>query len=620
VSLEIGTTTQLTATPIDASGAVVSGRTITWSSANTAVATVSAAGVVTGVASGGPVAVTATADGKVGTTQVTVLQRPIASVTVSPPSASIEAGATVQLTATPKDAAGTALTGRTMQWASASATVAAVSASGLVTGVSVGGPVTITATVEGQSATAQMTITRASVAAVAVTPGISTVAQGGSVQLAAAVRDARGAALTDRVVAWSSSNSALAAVSAQGLVTAVAVGGPVTITASSEGQTGTAQVTVILPPVATVSVAPSSASVTVSGTVTLSATLRDANSNVVTGRPVAWSSSTPSIATVSSAGVVTGVAIGGPVTITATSEGRTGTAQVSVNAQATGIIVFQAGSGTAREIWRVDSDGNNLTQLTNDNVADLHPALSPDGTKIALAHGGGLYVMNANGSGLTFLRGEGLAAGVLRIAWSPDGAQLAYVDPSYQNFLDLRSDVTIVSATGVFIRRLTSNSTLNFPSDRYRDNPSWSPDGTTIIFSEATDNIAYLFGHVSTYRVPAAGGARELLIPFGEPPAASADSVARNAEYSPDGARIAFEGNVGIAVGIYVASAGGGSRQQVGPIGATQPTWSPDGSQIAYLLSDDIWIMNADGTNQRRVTNTPSLGKLTPHWGRKAGQ
>jgi hypothetical protein len=81
--------------------------------------------------------------------------------------------------------------------------------------------------------------------------------------------------------------------------------------------------------VATVELAPASATIIVGETSTFTATLRDANSNTLAGRTVAWSSSASTIASVSQSGVVTAVAAGGPVTITATSEGRTGTAQVT---------------------------------------------------------------------------------------------------------------------------------------------------------------------------------------------------------------------------------------------------------------------------------------------------
>jgi uncharacterized protein YjdB len=88
-------------------------------------------------------------------------------------------------------------------------------------------------------------------------------------------------------------------------------------------------VTVTLAPVATVTVTPASPSVAVNGTVTLTATLRDANGNVLAGRVITWASNPTSKATVSQSGVVTGKD-NGTATITATSEGKSGSVTVTV--------------------------------------------------------------------------------------------------------------------------------------------------------------------------------------------------------------------------------------------------------------------------------------------------
>src|SRR4029077_2718367 len=143
-SVTVGATTQLTATPKDANGSALSGRTVTWATSNAAIATVSASGLVTGVAAGSAT-IRATSEGQSGTSVITVTNVPVASVTVSPATASITVGAATQLTATPKDANGTALTGRAVTWATSNASVATVSTTGRVTGVTAGSA-TITAT------------------------------------------------------------------------------------------------------------------------------------------------------------------------------------------------------------------------------------------------------------------------------------------------------------------------------------------------------------------------------------------------------------------------------------------------------------------------------------------
>jgi uncharacterized protein YjdB len=160
VSVTAGQTVQLAATPRDAGGNALAGRVVTWSSSNTAVATVNGSGLVTGVGAGSTM-ITATSEGKSGTSTVMVTPVPVASVSVSPASASVTTGQTVQLTATPRDASGSALAGRVVTWGSSNTAVATVNGNGLVSGVTVGSA-TITATSEGKSGTAAVTVTAAS--------------------------------------------------------------------------------------------------------------------------------------------------------------------------------------------------------------------------------------------------------------------------------------------------------------------------------------------------------------------------------------------------------------------------------------------------------------------------
>jgi len=171
------------------------------------------------------------------------------------------------------------------------------------------------------------------VATVSVSPASSSLLIGATAQLSAITRDSSNNVVTGRAITWSSSNAAISKVSTSGLVTAVAAGSA-TITATSETKTGTAAITVSAPapaPVASVSVSPASSALLVGATVQLSATTRDANNNVLTGRVVTWASANPGIASVSSTGLVTGVGAGS-TTITATSETKTGTATENVQA------------------------------------------------------------------------------------------------------------------------------------------------------------------------------------------------------------------------------------------------------------------------------------------------
>ena len=329
---------------------------------------------------------------------------PVASVVVSPPSSSITVGQTAQLTATTLDAQGGNLTNRTVTWTSTNTGVASVSSSGLVTAVSIGGPVTIIATSEGQDGSATVTVIPPPVATVSVAPASPSLTPGAIVQLSATTRDAAGNTLTGRVVSWSSSNNGVATVSGAGLVTAVAVGGPVTITASSEGQTGTAAVSVVAPTVTTISVSPASTSVSSGGTTPLTAVVRDQNNVIMTGQVPTWTSSNQTIATVSPAGLVTGVAPGGPVTITATLTGKSGTATVTVTNSpcdaSTPITIGQSLNGTLATSDCALEDGSFMDQFqlvvtangrvqidVTSTAFDAYLILylrNPDGTKTAV--------------------------------------------------------------------------------------------------------------------------------------------------------------------------------------------------------------------------------------------
>jgi len=166
---------------------------------------------------------------------------PVATVTVAPASATIAPEATLQLEATARDAGGAALSGRDITWSSSDNSIATVSSDGLVTGVAAGSA-TITAASEGKNGTATIEV-EVPVGTVVVTPVEAAIAVSETVQLSAATLDPDGNELTDRAVAWSSSDPAIASVSGTGLVTGVAAG-TATITATSEDQSGSASISV----------------------------------------------------------------------------------------------------------------------------------------------------------------------------------------------------------------------------------------------------------------------------------------------------------------------------------------------------------------------------------------
>lgn len=171
-------------------------------------------------------------------------------------------------------------------------------------------------------------------ARIEVSPATATIPVNGTQQLFFRAYDHTGWELgslyPDRVWSITSSNSTVATINTStGVVTGKAAG-TAQITASLAGGTGTATITVVADPVASVTVSPNPASVSTGQTTQLTATLKSSNGTVLTGRTVTWTSANPSIATVSSSGLVTGVAEGS-TTITATAESKSGSTTLNVS-------------------------------------------------------------------------------------------------------------------------------------------------------------------------------------------------------------------------------------------------------------------------------------------------
>jgi uncharacterized protein YjdB len=273
----------------------------------------------------------------------------VARVTVSPPSATISVGGSQQFSAILQTTNGNVVSG-TVTWSSSNPAVATVSGTGLATGVTVGSA-TITAMSEnGITGSALLTVAPPNVETVTVDPGSATINHGATVQFDAVLKSLAGDVLTDRVVTWSSSNTAVATVNGSGLATGVGAG-TAFITATSEGKTGYATLTVGAPFVSTVTVSPATANIGVNGgTQQFTATLRDALGNPFPAGTVTWSSSNEAVASVNPTnGLVTLVTGGnaGTATITATSVQGLGGAAVTGTAQVT-VCTLRGGSGRCR--------------------------------------------------------------------------------------------------------------------------------------------------------------------------------------------------------------------------------------------------------------------------------
>ncbi len=236
-------------------------------------------------------------------------------------------GSARALTAVVLDASASPISGAQLYWTTQNVGIATVSQLGLVTAMQPG-RTQIAASKAGRSAIVPVTVAALPAALVRLTPPSSNIFVGSSSQLTAEVLDTGGGLLHGYTIAWTSNSAAVATVNASGVVTGVAQGN-VVITATAAGLSGTAVVSVRPVPVATVNVAPTTGSVTVGQTLQLMVSLKDAAGNILTGRPVAWSSASTATATVTSAGLVRGVKRG-TTTITTTSEGKTGMASITV--------------------------------------------------------------------------------------------------------------------------------------------------------------------------------------------------------------------------------------------------------------------------------------------------
>jgi len=361
-SVAAGGATQFTATLQDSAGNVLTGRPVTWTSSDSTIATINGSGLATAVAAG-TATITATSSGVTGAAPLTVTATnpaSVASVVVSPTSTSLFVGNTLQLAAALKDAGGNALAGRTVTWTSSTPAVATVNANGLVTAVAAGSA-SITATSEGVKGTATVTVTAATkpgkvtdlavsaVSDTSVTLTFMEVSSGtgqpasydvrwrkGTFNWSSAADVARGSC---KVVLAGTAIGAKRSCTVLGLARGTAYGfevvafrGTLNVNAVFGAVSNLAKGTTtagVVAPVATVTLTPASANLATGATQQFAATLKDAAGNVLTGRTVTWVSSAPAVATVSGTGLVTAVAAGS-TTITATSEGKSGPAAMTV--------------------------------------------------------------------------------------------------------------------------------------------------------------------------------------------------------------------------------------------------------------------------------------------------
>jgi Tol biopolymer transport system component len=254
-----------------------------------------------------------------------------------------------------------------------------------------------------------------------------------------------------------------------------------------------------------------------------------------------------------------------------------------------GVLAFSDGG----RIYAVSPDGSGLRQLADYGGHDaLGGQWSPDGSKLAFRvwtnDNYELYVVDADGANATNVIGS---LGVVHFDWSPDGMMLALT--TSRNGTDY--DVFVANADGTGLR-----PKIESPLNEY--GPQWSPDGTQIAFerwplrdSDPRTADIYVLDLVSGRTTPVV----------------TSSGWDSGIAWSPDGSRIAFsserEGNEEIYV-VNVDGSGERRLTNLPGVDATSAAWSPDGDRISFVAHDgeqwDAWVVNADGTGLLTLTPT----------------
>lgn len=242
--------------------------------------------------------------------------------------------------------------------------------------------------------------------------------------------------------------------------------------------------------------------------------------------------------------------------------------------------------GRAGAIFTANDDGTGETRLTPNNTG-YQAAWSRNQSRIAFSVNDGLsvnlpgfdiYVMNADGSGLTNIgRGGGGGVSATAPAWSPDGTRIAFTQQDLVGFSRARLCIMKTDGTGV--------SCFAAPGEVIRlpqaAGPSWSPDGAKIAFkcfsydSDPADPAVLAIYRQDICVMDADGGNQVNLT-------ASFCSFCRSnsPDWSPDGTSIAFYYLENDISTVSLIGASGGMR--TGLVVGRSPKWSPDGARLVF--------------------------------------
>lgn len=275
------------------------------------------------------------------------------------------------------------------------------------------------------------------------------------------------------------------------------------------------------------------------------------------------------------------------------------------------VFVSRPTSSNNWQLQVMKGDGSNRRAITGD-YSSLGFAVSHDGKKIALTvfengvHR--LYVTDKTGGTPLLLASGSAYCGYA--GWSPDDSKVLFM----KGDAPTKWAIYVVDSDGKNEKRLT-------PGDRSLY-PCWFPDGKTIAFISAEVNDAGI------YTMQADGSDRKMIAPR--------INFYTGLSVSPAGDKICLTtSGWEMPTNIWVMNADGSNLKNLiaGPDHFTEndemwgesngnPVWSPDGKKIAYVSSvtsrSEIYVINSDGTNDRRLTNTGKFNS-SPSWS-KDGQ
>jgi TolB protein len=264
-------------------------------------------------------------------------------------------------------------------------------------------------------------------------------------------------------------------------------------------------------------------------------------------------------------------------------------------------IYFVSDRTGHKEIWRMDYDGKNQTQITHFNNISQYPAVSADGTKIAFTSWvhiqPAIFVFSVDPvRDLRFYNQNASVNGPA--SFTPDGKQVVFSSSAGGC-----CGIYIANIDGRGVRRISSSTSID-------TEPRVSPKGSEIIF------VSGRSGPQQIYRMNMDGADMERLTP--------GNGEAANPSYHPNGQIIAFAWTQGYATGnfnIFTMGTTPGSKyeQLTHSQGRNEnPSWAPDGTHIAFSSTrsgrKQIWSMLADGTQAQELTSTGQ--NMNPVWGK----